>query len=261
MLDRSGPPLDTSTEEPRSRPRRKLAGSPLAVVGLFFGLSELGLGYGAGAATGWVQVGVLAFMALFATGIVATFFVFLWKRPWVFYPPSEFSVVPVERYVGAMRGNPASVRKMAVESVSAAFQDEALARKLDLTGTREEQRQGAIERIIDEVRTNAVRNLDQRVLHVDARPLGGKYALHWDEPYDADMPVHVLLDRISFLLQPLPPYPYGTIWLLKDASFGRVFDDIGPAWASNAGVPLDTRAAREVGITGGMTLEVVPGRR
>ena len=260
MSDRSSLPLDTSTEESRLPPRRKLANSPLAVIGLFFGLAELGLGYGAGSATGWVQVGVLAFMALFATGIAATFFVFLWKRPWVFYPPSEFSAVPIERYVRAMRDNTASIKKIAVESVSTAFEDEALVRKLDLTETREEQRQGAVERIVDEIRTNAVRNLEQRVLHVDARPLGGKDAPHWDEPYDADVPVHFLLDRISFLLQPLPPYSYGTIWLLRDVSSGWVFDDIGPAWESAAGVPRDTRAAREVGITGGMTLEVVPGR-
>ena len=241
-------------------PRRKLPNSPLAVIGLFFGLAELGLGYGASFATGWVQSAVLAFMALFATGITATFFVFLWKRPWVFYPPSEFSSVPVERYVGAMRDNPASIKKMVVESVSSAFEDETLVRKLDLTGTREEQRQGAVERILNEIRTNAIRNIEKRVLHVDARPLGGKDAPQWDEPYDADMPVHLLIGRISVLLQPLPPYPYGTLWLLKDASSGRVFDDIGPAWASKAGVPQDTRPAREVGITGGMSLEIVPGR-
>lgn len=241
-------------------PRRKLANSPLAVISLFFGLAELGLGYGAGTATGWVQVAVLAFMALFATSIAATFFVFLWKRPWVFYPPSEFSAVPVERYVSAMRDSTASIKKIVVESVSSAFQDETLVRKLDLTGTREEQRQGAVKQIVDEIRTNAVRNVEKRVLHVDARPLGGKGAPQWDEPYDADMPVHFLLGRISVLLQPLPPYPYGTIWLLRDTSSGRVFDDIGPAWASNAGVPRDTRSALEVGITGGMSLEIVPGR-
>ena len=241
-------------------PGRKLANSPLAVISLFFGLVELGLAYATGVSTGWIQIVVLAFIALFASGIALTFFVFLWKRNWVFYPPSEFLHVPVESYVNAMRDDSTHIKRIAVESVSRAFEDEALVGKLDLTEVRKEQRARAVKSIVDELRTSAIRNVEQCVFRVDARPLKGASAPQWDEPYDAEMPVYRLLDRVGLQLQPMVPHPYGAIWVLRDESSGRVFDNIGPAWAKREGMQRDKRSVQEVGIIGGMTLEVVPRR-
>ena len=251
----------TSNEELGVLPGRKVANSPLAVISLFFGLVELGLAYVTGVSSGWIQIAVLAFMALFASRIAAAFFLFLWNRNWVFYPPSEFLNVPVEAYVNSMRDDSTHIKRIAVESVSRAFEDEALVSKLDLTEIRKEQRARVVKQIVDELRTSAIQNVEKCVFRVDARPLRGGSAPQWDEPYDAEMPVYRLLDRVGFQLQPMVPHPYGAIWLLRDASSGRVFDDIGPAWAKRIGTQRDKRSVQEVGIIGGMTLEVVPRTR
>ena len=258
MNDRSGLVDSTSNEESGILSRRKLANSPLAVISLFFGSVELCLAYSSGVSSGFIQIALLAFMALFATGIAATFFVFLWNRNWVFYPPSEFLDVPVQDYVNAMRDNGTRIKNIAADSVSRAFEDETLLRKLDLTKMREEQREGAVKDIVDELRTKAIQYVEKRVLRVDARPLKGRNAPQWDEPYDPEMPVHRLLDRIWFQLQPMAPNPYGAIWLLRDVPSGHVFDDIGTAWAKKVGAQRDERFVQDVGIIGGMTLEVVP---
>ena len=236
---------------------RKFPHSPLTVISGFFGLVELGLAYSSGVSSGWLQIAVLTFMALFASGIAGAFFFFLWHRNWVFYPPSEFLNVPVEDYVNAMRDRSTRLVGIAAESVSRVFEDKTLPGKLDLTEVREEQREAALRQIADELRTEAIRNVEKRVLRIDARPLIGEGAPQWEEPYDAELSVHRLIDKIWFQLQPMPPHPYGTIWSLKDASSGRVFVDIGPAWAKRMGTLRDKRFAKDVGIVGGMTLEVI----
>ena len=258
MTNRISEPSANFNDQSGNSLRRKLPNSPLSVICLFFGLVEVGLAYSSGVSTGSVQIAVLVFMALFATGIAATFFVFLWYRNWVFYPPSEFPNATVENYVNAMRDNSARITGIAAESVSGVFDDETLIRRLDLTEIQEDQREETVKRIVDELRRNALRNVEKRVLHVDARPLMGENGPQWDEPYDPDMPVNGLLDRVWFQLQPLSPHPYGAIWLLRDASSGRVFDDIGTAWAKQMRKPRDDRPTQDVGILGGMTLEVVP---
>ena len=260
MADRIREPSINSNDESGISLRRKLPNNPLGVICWFFSSVEIGLAYSSGVSTGCVQIAVLVFMALFATSIAATFFVFLWFRNWVFYPPSEFPNATVEDYVNTMRDNSTRIKGIALESVSRVFDDETLLRKLDLTEIQEEQREETVKRIVDDLRTNALRNVEKRVLRVDARPLTGENGPQWDEPYDADIPVHRLLDRVWFQLQPMSPHPYGAIWLLRDASSGRVFDDIGTAWAKQMGTPRDNRSAQDVGIVGGMTLEVVPRR-
>ena len=55
----------------------------------------------------------------------------------------------------------------------------------------------------------------------------------WEEIYNEDTPVDVWLNRVAWRLEPFPPHPYGTIWLLKDASSDKIYDDIGSAWRNN----------------------------
>ena len=251
---------DNSLSIPSSS--RQKAHNPLSVIGLFFGLVEAGLAYSTGVSSGWLQIAVLAFMGIFAVSIAATFFTFLWKRNWVFYPPSEFSDASVQAFVNAMRDDGPTISRIAVDSLSRAFADEALLEKLDIVRIPKENRRSSIEQVVQEIRENVIGNVEASVLRIDARPLQGEDGPQREEPYDAGMPVNRFLDRVWFRLQPFAPYPYGTVWCLRNASSGKVYDGIGPAWVKRQGIGIpDSRSVREVGITGGVTLEVFATRR
>ncbi len=201
-------------------------------------------------------------MGIFAVGIAVTFFTFLWKRNWVFYPPSEFSDASVQAFVNAMRHDGPTISRIAVDSLSRAFADDALLEKLDIVRIPKEQRRMSIEQVVQEIRENVIGNVEASVLRIDARPLKGSDGPQWEEPYDVGMTVNRFLDRVWFRLQPFAPYPYGTVWCLRDASSGEVFEDIGSTWSKRQGIGIsDNRSVREVGITGGMTLEVFATRR
>jgi len=73
-------------------------------------------------------------MALFAVGIAGTFFTFLWKRNWVFYPPSDFPSASVESYVAAMRGGDDLNINRLTDRVGQVFDDDSLPEKLNHAG-------------------------------------------------------------------------------------------------------------------------------
>ena len=242
----------TATSVP---PRTKY--TPLSIVALFFGLVEALLTYSSSQTDGYLQLVILSFMALFATGIAIAFFLVLWHRNWVFYPPSEFSSPSVQTYVKAMRVDGPQISEVAADGISKALSAEALVKKLDLTEVPESERRLRIEQVIDEVRNEAIANVGESVIHVDARPLKGRSAPQWEEPYTEKLTIEALLNRVWLRLQPFPPYEYGTVWILKDAHSDTVFDDVGPSWRNQSRARADERSLSDVGIRGGMHLEVV----
>lgn len=244
---------------PKANKKRKFANSPLYIVGLFCGLVEVGCGVAMAVSSEWLQAAILVFMLLFAIGIASAFFVFLWKRPWVFYPPSEFGPTTVEAYVGAMHQGTANISSSAVRSLSLALADEGLLHSFDVPEISSKCRRSTALKVLDDVRERAIKNVRASVIRLDARPLQGPHGAQWEELYDADLPVWQFLDRVWLRLQPFGPHAYGTVWLVRDSS-GRMFDEIGPAWAGRRGGDRtkDERPLGESGITGGMSLEVVP---
>ena len=196
-------------------------------------------------------------MALFAVGIAGTFFMFLWKRNWVFYPPSDFQSVPVKDYVAAMRGTDLNLNRL-TDRVELVFDDDSLLEKLNHSVILPEAERGeAIRQIFKELRGNAVGEIEASALRFDARPLMGKAAPVWEEIYNEDTSVDSWLNRVAWRLEPFPPYDYGTVWLLKDVSSGKIYDDIGSIWAKQQGAAKDNRPLGEVGIRGGMNFEVI----
>ena len=238
--------------------KKKAAQSPLSIVAVFVGLVEAGLAYTVGVSSGWLQISILLFMGLFAISIAVTFFVFLWKRNWVFYPPSEFYDVSVGGYVRAMRGDETNISSMAIRVLNRALDDETLQNMLDPTKIPVDRGQATVEHRIEEIRRNAISSVRASVLSMDARPLRGEGGGQWEEAYEADMPVWRFIDGVWARLQPFPPYEYGSVWVLRDASSGTVFDDMGPGWGKrHGGGGKDERTIGECGIIGGMKLEVV----
>ena len=219
---------------------------------LFVTIVEVGLLYSARVTSGTIRVGVLIFMGIYLVGITVIFFVILWKRPWILYPPLDFPGTSVRDYIDAMRGGQNTSRIVA-ENVSQVIDD--WSKKLD---AMDDGKRETIQRLTDELREGAIRSIENSVLHIDARPLLGKHAAQWEEPYDAEMPVEKLLRRVWFRLQPFPPYAYGTAWILRNVASGKVYDDIGPLRATTqASGKHDSRLLREIKLCGGMTLEIV----
>ena len=232
--------------------------SPLGVISLFVGLVELGLAYSSGVSDGAVQISILVFMGIFAVGIAATFFIFLWYRPWVFYPPSEFGSTTVQAFVNAMRGDSIDITQITSNSLSRAFLDSTWLDDLGLQRLPRDERQAFVDKFLQELQHRVIANVGASVIRIDPSPLKGKHYTQWEEPYDPEIPVERLLDRIWLRLQPFAPYPYGTSWILRDTATGKTLDNIGSVSSGEWQVGAkDSRTAREAGFEGGMTLEVI----
>ena len=83
--------------------------TPLWVISLFVSLTEATLGIAAAKTDGGVQVALTAFVIVFPVLVAAAFFAVLWRKAYVFYPPSEYAQVDVQKYVEAFRGVSGSI--------------------------------------------------------------------------------------------------------------------------------------------------------
>ena len=91
----------TGTEQPS----RKSAITPLRVISVFLSLCEVVAGLAVTQASGGVQVTLTVFVVSFPVLVAAAFFAILWKKPYVFYPPTEFGgATNVSEYVRALGG-------------------------------------------------------------------------------------------------------------------------------------------------------------
>jgi hypothetical protein len=76
-------------------------------------------------------------------------------------------------------------------------------------------------------------------------------------PYSPSQPVWVFLAEVYNLISDaVGPYTYGRLWVLREASTGRVFD-VGSPWARSTGVNQDARHLGAAGFRPGMGLEIV----
>lgn len=79
--------------------------TPLWVISLFVSLCEVVAGLAVIRAEGGVQVTLTIFVVAFPILVASAFFAILWKKPYVFYPPTEFgSSTNVSEYVQAFAG-------------------------------------------------------------------------------------------------------------------------------------------------------------
>jgi hypothetical protein len=92
---------------PAERTAGKKQLTPLWVISLFVSLTEVVLGVAASKTTGNIQIALVGFVMIFPLLIAGAFFLCLWARPWVFYPPSEYGQMDVLKYVGALKAGPA----------------------------------------------------------------------------------------------------------------------------------------------------------
>ena len=227
---------------------KKAVSHPLTIVSMLLGLVEVCLTTVYGLSSERMQCYVFWFVAIYTTGITGIFFYMLWHRNWVFYPPSEFRPPSIEEYVATMRGREQLPSQKTIEEVSEILSDERLMEKLAIPDVSIAREQGEITNVLQQLRNETIKSLQASVICMDSRPLKGEGGYSWEEPYDENLSGGDFLTGVWLRLQPFPPYPYGKGWLIRESGTDNVFDHI---------VDKDSRSIREIGITGGMVLEVI----
>lgn len=251
----------SSPGDDRRTPARA-AMTPLWVISLFLSLTEVMTGIAVLQAKGGVQVALTAFVIAFPCAVTAGFFAVLWKRPYVFYPPTEFGPgTDVTKYVEAMRrvqSDEGQIRTVIQESIRATMESPQLVERLsngmpahvsdirrELNGLRKELANVAISKAESRfvtVDTSAITNDESPVVF----------------PYESTESVSSFLDKVWFaLLGQVPPHKYNDVWVLRDKASGRELRKMGSLWARSNGLTRDSRPLIDAGIVGGMRLEAI----
>ena len=221
---------------------------PIWMIGALLGVIDLGLAYVGTTTDGRIQIAVLAFLGLYMCALFAMFFIILWNRPWVLYPPSEYGSTSVREFVAAMQGDPVLAERLARDVGNELSLEGTLGQKLSdaASGLDPRQRKAVLD-AAERTRAAIVDRIRNAVVYVDPSPLKGEGSGKWELAYDPEMPASQFADQVLWRLQPFPPYAYGTNWALREGASGVVFR-------------LARGSIRDAGIRGGMALEVIDPR-
>ena len=228
--------------------RGRIRNGPIWMIGALLGFADAGLAYVGTVTDGGIQIAALVFLGLYTCALAGMFFLILWKRPWVLYPPSEFRSPSVREFVAAMQGNPIRAESLASELGNELSLQGALGQGLsDATIGLDPVQRKAVLDVAERTRTAVVDRIRNAVVYVDPSPLKGESSGRWELAYDPEMPASQFADQVFWRLQPFPPYAYGTNWALREGASGVVF-------------ALAQGSVRDAGILGGMALEVIDPR-
>jgi hypothetical protein len=224
--------------------------SPLWMISLFLGISEVSVTIATTQAIGWIQSMLAIFAVAFPVLVFSAFFLTLWKNNKVLYAPGEFtSDTPVRDYVEAMNRH----NQRSVNVVESALQSALtrLADQLEVLGATVSQRDEIVESVSTAVH-RAVITIDVSVFNSKARTV--------DVAVDDRTTVTDLLDSVYFAIwDKVENFSYGKTWLLLDERNGRRLDDIGTHFAHQyLKTNRDYRSLTEIGVRPESTLAVIP---
>jgi hypothetical protein len=205
--------------------------------------------------SGGIQIALTTFVIAFPAVVCGVFFLILWKRPFVFYPPGEFrSGADVTTYVEAMSLNRTPQITPISETVIQNLEATLSSLTLNLSRTNDPKQQAAL--FIKE----AVIAVQESVIRVDSRPYFGSDGMVWEVSYDPTTPMHAFLDSIYYALdvRGIPPYSYGQVWAIKNVGTNETITQAGRVWADLNRKYDDERPISEVGLKGGTSIEIVP---
>jgi len=78
--------------------------TPLWIIASFVSFTEVVLGIAVTQVDGGIQIALTAFVITFPLLVASAFFLILWFKTGVFYPPSEYGNTDPMKYVSAMKG-------------------------------------------------------------------------------------------------------------------------------------------------------------
>ena len=242
-------------------PKPKQPITPLWIIASFVSLTETILGVAVIKTSGNIQLATTAFVILFPLLIAGAFFIILWNRPYVLYPPTEYGHdTDVVSYVQAMQQKALdenSLYSNIQKSIHSALTSKEVISELSLTLSPQvtHDTEAQITRVLNSAAEKVVEQIrESNFLTINSRPLlGDKDGKVWQVPYEHNQIAFHLINDIWHLLFPRPkPYTYGTSWALRDVKSGNIFKEI--VIKPNT---KDKRTLLEIGITSGMKLEVI----
>jgi hypothetical protein len=247
--------------EARQTLKEKKAITPLWIVALFVSLSETVLGVAVTQTQGGIQIALTVFVIIFPLLIAGLFFAILYRKPFVFYSPTEFGEqTNVRDYVEAMRDRPLvdnEIYKNIQEVVRKTIMSKEIVSELTnvVTSGSDKQVEEMVERILDSASDTAVEKIREvSFITIDAMTILRLPGSIWHEPYNPNELVVSFLYQLYLKMQPeVPPYSYGEEWILKDQETDKIFSNIGSSKIQSG----DRRSLVEVGIRAGMTLQVI----
>lgn len=232
--------------------------TPLWIVALFVSLTEVVLGVAVTQTQGGIQVSLTVFVIAFPILIAGMFFKILWVKPYVFYPPTEFGTqTNVTDYVQAMQGKAAPENQMQniQDAIRSAITSENVISQLSKAASSQntENVERKVEQILNSASDSAVKKIQEvGFITINTTPLLKSKGTIWHEPYDPNEPVSAFTDILYFKMRPeIPPFTYGSKWIIKDQETGKVFTDLGGNY------PNDKRPLSEAGIRAGMKLQII----
>jgi hypothetical protein len=264
--------LTSSNKKPkRTAQIGKRSLTPLWVVSIFVSLTETVLGVGVIQTTGGIQIALTVFVMAFATLVALGFFLVLWFRNYVFYPPAEFAQVDVSTYVAAMRNSSLAsgdrLYSQVEQAVRTVLSSQGTALKLK-TFIEDKNRiaPANLNQMLQAVATEAVEEIRKvSFVTVDSTSLDKERGTLSQIPYDQEITVGGFLDRVYFAINKnspiadaiLLPFTYEKSWVLRDRDSGFVFHNIGTKWSWQEGKQSDDRSLSDVGISAGMFLQAI----
>jgi hypothetical protein len=238
--------------------------TPLWVISLFLSLTETITGIAVIKATGNVQIALTAFVILFPTLVATVFFLILWSRPYVLYPPKEFGeTTDVSKYVEAMQRRAvydSNIYDNFKQTLHSTITSDTIASEimnLVKSNNKIETKQ-QISNVLEKLANTAATDIEQSFISVETSQITKSKTKVTKIPYFPSQEMGDLLDSIWALLDyKVPPATYGQAWVLKEADTGFVIPEGGSPWAKAHGKLRDTRPISELGIRAGMQFEAV----
>jgi hypothetical protein len=238
--------------------------TPLGIIAIFIALSETIAGMAAVKTEGGVQIIFAIFSVLFPLLIASVFFLILWRRAYVLYPPRDFGPdVNVGSYVEAMRhqsiGNQdlqVLLRTTIAETFASQEARVAISQVAPGEGKpSESELQQASEVIAEQV----FDRLQSSLIVVDIRAYRNQENSELAFPYDANDRAFSLFSAIYFQIEDfVDPFSYGKQWVLQDAQSKNFLLPIGIDWSENNALSKSNITVAQLGIESGARLQALP---
>lgn len=255
-----------TTARRADRTYKALSATPLGIIAIFVALSETIAGLAAVQTGGAVQLIFCLFAVLFPVLVATLFFLVLWSRSYVFYPPQEFGMdVNVTQYVEAMRhqaiGNQ-ELLSLVQTSIKDTFRSGEA--QIELSRVAKDQtvsKEVALQNASTVLAEKAVGRLQQSVLRIDISAFAVGTAGPLPElvfAYDAKADAFELLSSIYYQISDhVPAFTYGKVWALEDLETKQLILPSNVNWRDNRALADSGATVEQFGLQAGMALRAI----
>jgi hypothetical protein len=238
--------------------------TPLGIIAAFIALAETVAGLAAVKTGGSVQLMFAAFACSFPILIAAIFFLILWKRSYVLYPPRDFDGgVDVRHFVDAMRHQ--AIGNQELQTLLRSTISETLGSQqtqLTLAQVSAEAtpvKAGALKQVSESLIEQAVGRLQSAVITIDISAFRKSADADLVFPYDATEDAFGLLSAVYFQIDDfVPPYTYGKQWALQDIASDDYILPTEVDWKDNFALAESGATVHDLGLKPGAKLRAIP---